>query len=154
MTSSRPFKHAVDLLTQSGLRPTRQRVGLARLLFEAGDRHVTAEQLHAEAMADNLKVSLATIYNTLHQLTAAGLLREVVVDPSRSYFDTNNTLHHHFFHEGLGWLVDVPGSKVVVEALLQPPPGTRVTRVDVIIRLADAPEGEPEVGAGGNRRLE
>ena len=141
MTSTRPFKRALDLLTRSGLRPTRQRVGLARLLFEGCDRHVTAEQLHAEALADSLKVSLATVYNTLHQLTGAGLLREVVVDAGRSYFDTNVTFHHNFYQEPSGWLADVPGSKVVVEALPQPPAGTRVTRVDVIIRLADAREG-------------
>jgi len=137
MTSTRPFKPALDLLVQAGLRPTRQRVGLARLLFEGGDRHVTAEQLHAEAMAGNLRVSLATVYNSLHQMTAVGLLREVVVEAGRSYFDTNVSLHHHFFHERSGWLSDVPGSTVVVGALPEPPVGTRVTRVDVIIRLDD-----------------
>ena len=152
MTSIRPFKRALDLLTRSGLRPTRQRVGLARLLFENGDRHVTAEQLHAEAMADDLKVSLATIYNTLHQLTDAGLLREVVVDAGRSYFDTNSTLHHHFFHEASGWLADVPGSQIVVEALPQPPAGTRVMRVDVIIRLTDA-SGEARAAMGGEESV-
>ena len=137
MTTHRPFKHALDLLTHAGLRPTRQRVGLARLLFEGGDRHVTAEQLHAEALAGDLQVSLATVYNSLHQMTAAGLLREVVVEAGRSYFDTNISLHHHFFHERSGWLSDVPGANVVVEALPEPPSGTRVTRVDVIIRLDD-----------------
>jgi Fur family iron response transcriptional regulator len=141
MTHPRPFKRALDLLIRSGVRPTRQRIGLARLLFEGADRHITAEQLHGEAMADNLKVSLATVYNTLHQFTDAGLLHEVVVDAGRSYFDTNTTRHHHFFHEPSGRLTDVPGSKVVVETLPQPPAGTRVTRVDVIIRLTDATEG-------------
>ena len=143
MTITRPFTRALDRLTQAGLRPTRQRVGLARLLFEGGDRHVTAEQLHAEAMAADIRVSLATVYNALHQMTAAGLLREVVVEAGRSYFDNNISLHHHFFHDGSGWLSDVPGSNVVVEALPEPPIGTRVTRVDVIIRLEDDDAGTP-----------
>ena len=93
-----------DRLRAAGLRPTRQRLCLARLLFEPGDRHVTAEQLHSEANAARVEVSLATVYNTLHQFTEAGLLREVVIEPGRSYFDTNTSDHHHFFHEGDGRL--------------------------------------------------
>src|SRR6202795_1491326 len=99
MGGSRPFTNALERLRTAGLRPTRQRLALARLLFEKGDRHVTAEQLHGEAQATSVQVSLATVYNTLHQFIAAGLLREVVVDPGRSYFDTNVSDHHHFFHE-------------------------------------------------------
>src|SRR5512135_1295815 len=91
MSSSRPFRHALDLLQHAGLRPTRQRLALARLLFDRGDRHLTAEQLHAEAGAERISVSLATVYNTLHQFTRAGLLREVVVEAGRSYFDTNTS---------------------------------------------------------------
>src|SRR5216110_328279 len=87
----------VERLRRVGLRPTRQRVALARLLFNGGDRHVTAEQLHGEAAAAAIRVSLATIYNTLHQFTDRGLLREVVVEAGRSYFDTNIDDHHHFF---------------------------------------------------------
>lgn len=139
MPATRPYKRAFELLTQAGLRPTRQRVGLSRLLFEGGDRHVTAEQLHAEAMTSGLRVSLATVYNALHQMTDVGMLREVVVEAGRSYFDTNITTHHHFFHEESGWLLDVPGSAKVLEALPPPPPGTRVKQVDVIIRLAEKP---------------
>ena len=82
---------------------------LARLLFDGGDRHVTAEQLHGEALAAAIPVSLATVYNTLHQFTDAGLLREVVVEPGRSYFDTNIADHHHFFCEASGLLQDIPG---------------------------------------------
>ena len=99
MQASRPFAPLVDRLKQAGLRPTRQRLALAKLLFEPGFRHVTAEQLHAEAASANMRVSLATVYNTLHQFTRQGLLREVVVDPGRSYFDTNMGDHHHFFFE-------------------------------------------------------
>src|ERR1700677_257348 len=108
----RPFTDALDRLRSVGLRPTRQRWALAGLLFDGCDRHVTAEQLHGEAQAAAIKVSLATIYNTLHQFTEAGLLREVVVEPGRSYFDTNTTDHHHFYCDSDGHLADIPGHSV------------------------------------------
>ncbi|NYZ13130.1 transcriptional repressor [Azospirillum sp. RWY-5-1] len=141
MTVQRPFKPALDRLQAVGLRPTRQRLGLARLLFDGGDRHVTAEQLHAEALSADMRVSLATVYNTLNQFTDAGLLREVVVEAGRSYFDTNTSDHHHFFLEGSGRLEDIPGRDVVLSSLPTPPAGTRVARVDVIVRLADLSDG-------------
>jgi Fur family transcriptional regulator, iron response regulator len=122
-------------LRACGLRPTRQRVALARLLFDGGDRHVTAEQLHGEATAAAIRVSLATVYNTLHQFTTAGLLREVVVEPGRSYFDTNVDDHHHFFCETTGMLQDIPGAAVMVSQLPGAPAGTEISRVDVIIRV-------------------
>ncbi len=137
MTSPRPFKHALDRLTQAGLRPTRQRLALAKLLFDGHDRHVTAEQLHGEAVAADMQVSLATVYNTLNQFTEAGLLREVVVEAGRSYFDTNIDDHHHFFFEGNGRLQDIPAAQVAVQSMPAAPPGTRVARVDVIIRLTE-----------------
>jgi Fur family iron response transcriptional regulator len=136
MTGHRPFKGAIDRLHAAGLRPTRQRIGLARLLFEKGDRHVTAEQLHGEALGSDLRVSLATIYNTLNQFTTAGLLREVVVESGKSYFDTNISDHHHFFLEDTGRLEDIPADGVGLNRVPAPPPGTRVARVDVIVRLA------------------
>lgn len=136
----RPYRVAYDILRDAGLRPTRQRLGLARILFDKGDRHVTAEQLHSEASDSNLRVSLATIYNTLHQFTEAGLLREVVVEPGRSYFDTNTSDHHHFFHEENGHLQDIPGSAITVGQLPPPPEGTEVQRVDIIVRVAGARE--------------
>lgn len=122
-------------LRSAGLRPTRQRLALARLLFETDDRHVTAEQLHGEATAAAIPVSLATVYNTLHQFTGAGLLREVVVEPGRSYFDTNIDDHHHFFCESTGMLQDIPGAAVSVGQLPRAPAGTEISRVDVIIRV-------------------
>lgn len=134
---SRPFKRALDRLTHAGLRPTRQRLALARLLFDGPDRHVTAEQLHGEVGEANLRVSLATVYNTLHQFTDAGLLREVVVEAGRSYFDTNTSEHYHFFYEDSGRLTDIPGEMMVVGNIPHPPSGTRVARVDVIVRLSD-----------------
>ena len=125
----------VERLRRVGLRPTRQRVSLAQLLFDVPDRHVTAEQLHGEAVAAAIRVSLATVYNTLHQFTAAGLMREVVVEPGRSYFDTNIDDHHHFFCESTGRLQDIPGELVRVGELPKPPAGAEIRRVDVIIRI-------------------
>jgi Fur family transcriptional regulator, iron response regulator len=122
-------------LRAAGLRPTRQRLALARLLFDGGDRHITAEHLHGEAEARAIRVSLATVYNTLHQFTEAGLLREVVVEPGRSYFDTNVSDHHHFFCESTGHLQDIPGELVMVGQLPTPPEGAQIRRVDVIIRI-------------------
>ena len=136
MADNRPFTPIVQKLRAAGLRPTRQRMSLAKLLFELGDRHVTAEQLHQEASAGRVRVSLATVYNTLHQFTSAGLLREVVVQPGRSYFDTNTSDHHHFFIESNGHLQDIPGDSVVLAKLPEPPQGTRIARVEVIVRVA------------------
>jgi Fur family iron response transcriptional regulator len=134
----RPYTKALDRLKAAGLRPTRQRLGLGRLLFDGGDRHVTAEHLHGEAEAAGLRVSLATVYNTLNQFTAAGLLREVVVEAGRSYFDTNTSDHHHFFVEGTGQLQDIPGDQLRVSDLPSAPAGTAVSRVDVIVRVRQA----------------
>ena len=133
--SNRPFGPALDRLRSAGLRPTRQRLALARLLFDSGDRHVTAEQLHAEALTAKVRVSLATVYNTLHQFTTLGMLREVVVEPARSYFDTNTSDHHHFYHEQSGQLADIPGDQVQLSRLPAAPHGTEVSRVDVVVRV-------------------
>ena len=133
--TQRPYTRVLGRLRGVGLRPTRQRLALAKLLFEGPDRHVTAEILHGEARTASIQVSLATVYNTLHQFTAAGLLREIVVDSQRSYFDTNMTDHHHFFFEDTNRLDDIPGDEVVVSAMPPPPPGTQVKRVDIVVRL-------------------
>ena len=122
-------------LRHAGLRPTRQRVELAGLLFKDCDRHVTAESLHDEVTSVGMKVSLATVYNTLHQFTEAGLLRQVIVDASRSYFDTNTGDHQHFFLESEGMLIDIPGETIAVAGVPTPPPGLSVDRVDVVVRV-------------------
>ena len=122
-------------LRGAGLRPTRQRVSLGEILFGAGDRHVSAECLHEEAARRNIHVSLATVYNTLHQFTEAGLLRAVAVDSSRQWFDTNVSDHHHFFIEEENAVVDVPASHITVSDLPEPPEGMEIERVDVIVRL-------------------
>ena len=125
-------------LRSAGLRPTRQRVELGNLLFAAGDRHVGAEALHDEALNAGIKVSLATVYNTLHQFTEAGLLNQVVVDAERSYFDTNVGDHQHFFCEDDGMLIDIPAPSIQVAGVPVPPKGTKIDRVDVVVRLKRA----------------
>ncbi len=122
-------------LRRSGLRPTRQRVALGWLLFAKGDRHITAEKLYEEATGARVAISLATVYNTLHQFTEAGLLREIAVDGSKTYFDTNLSNHHHFLIEETNALLDIPGSHIEVSALPDAPTGMEIDRVDVIIRL-------------------
>jgi Fur family transcriptional regulator, iron response regulator len=123
------------LLKRAGLRPTRQRVALGALLFGSGDRHLTAEMLHMEAIRNAIPVSLATVYNTLHQFTEAGLLREVAVEGSKTYFDTNTSNHHHFYFERDGTLMDVHSGALLGMPLPEPPEGMAISRVDVLIRL-------------------
>ncbi len=123
------------LLKGSGLRLTRQRQALAALLFDGEDKHVTAEQLHTAATQRGVPVSLATIYNTLHQFTDAGLLRKVVIGQDRVYFDTNTAAHHHFFDEESGHLTDVLASAVSIHLMSPPPPGRKVTQIEVTIRV-------------------
>jgi Fur family transcriptional regulator, iron response regulator len=131
--SRRPCLTAV--LRMVGLRPTRQRLALAGILFGGGHRHVSAEQLHGEAGNAGVKVSLATIYNTLHQFLGAGLLREVTVDASRSYFDTDTSDHFHFFIEEEQRVVDIPASNIVIAGVPEAPRGMEVTHVDVVVRV-------------------
>lgn len=138
MTQDRTYSQTLHRLRGAGLRPTRQRLALGRLLFEGPDRHVTAESLHGDALQASIRVSLATVYNTLHQFTGAGLLREVVVDGSKTYFDTNTSNHQHFYVESSGKLVDIPNELVDIDALPATPSGTKIERIDVIIRLSQA----------------
>jgi len=134
-TTARPYAHLLKKLKGAGLRPTRQRLALAKLLFDGGDRHLTAEMLHDEAQGANVRVSLATVYNTLHQFRRAGLLREIVVDSQRTYFDTNMSDHHHFYFDATGDLADIPGHEVKVTQLPPPPEGMAVDRIDVVVRV-------------------
>jgi Fur family iron response transcriptional regulator len=124
-----------ERLRRAGLRPTRQRVLLATILFGQGDRHVSAEMLHAEVIAAGEQVSLATVYNSLHQFTAAGLLRELAVDGSKAYFDTNVSNHNHFFIEDRGELIDIDGDSIRVDGLPKPPDGMEISHIDVVVRL-------------------
>ncbi|WP_242220185.1 iron response transcriptional regulator IrrA [Shinella zoogloeoides] len=124
-----------ERLRHSGLRPTRQRVALGDLLFAKGDRHLTVEELHEEAVTAGVPVSLATVYNTLHQFTEAGLIRVLAVEGSKTYFDTNISDHHHFFVEGENHVLDIPVSNLEIGNLPEPPEGMEISHVDVVIRL-------------------
>ncbi|MBO6553428.1 MAG: transcriptional repressor [Roseitalea sp.] len=124
-----------NLLQSVGLRPTRQRVALASMLFGEHDQHIAAEDLHRQALDAGIPVSLATVYNTLHQFTDAGLLRILAVEGQRTYFDTNTSDHHHFFIEESNVVMDVPEGTVTVGDLPTPPEGMEIANVDVVIRL-------------------
>ncbi|MEM9221555.1 MAG: iron response transcriptional regulator IrrA [Pseudomonadota bacterium] len=124
-----------DILKTSGLRPTRQRVALGNLLFARGHRHISAEGLHEEAVAARVPVSLATVYNTLHQFTEANLLREIAVDGTKTYFDTNTDDHHHFFDETSGVVTDIPSDTLSLSRVPEAPEGMEISRVDVVVRI-------------------
>jgi Fur family iron response transcriptional regulator len=130
-----PWHDVNEMLQAAGLRPTRQRMALGWLLFGKGARHLTAEMLYEEATLAKVPVSLATVYNTLHQFIDCGILRELVIEPGRSYFDTNLDDHHHFYCESTGLLQDIPGELVMVGRLPQPPAGAEISRIDVVIRI-------------------
>lgn len=119
----------------AGLRPTRQRIALAELLFAKGDRHLSAEELHEEALNAGVPVSLATVYNSLHQFTEAGLLRILAVEGAKTYFDTNTSDHHHFYVEGENRVFDIESSAVTVSNLPEPPEGMEIANVDIVVRL-------------------
>ncbi len=130
-----PFHAVKDKLQRAGLRPTRQRVALGWILFGKGHRHVTAERLYDEATGARVNLSLATVYNTLHQFTEVGLLREIAVDGSKTWFDTNTSRHHHFLIEGENELVDIPGDMVDIARLPPLPEGLEIIDVDVVVRV-------------------
>ncbi len=131
--------HVADWLKNGGLRPTRQRLALASLLVGDGqNRHVTAESLYALSSGSGERVSLATVYNTLRAFCEAGLLNEVVVDGSKSYFDTRMDDHPHFYWEDSHTLTDAPADELEISALPKAPAGMEVARVDVVIRLRKA----------------
>lgn len=127
------------LLRGAGLRPTRQRIALGRLLYGRGDRHVTADILHDEAIRARVPVSQATVYNTLNQFTEAGLLRELIVEGAKTWFDTNVDDHHHYLVEGENRLIDIPGADIAMAAIPQIPDGMEVARIDVVVRLRPKP---------------
>ena len=134
MTGQTPIAIEVRLRS-AGLRPTRQRVALGDLLFAKGDRHLTVEELHEEAVAAGVPVSLATVYNALHQFTQAGLLRILAVEGAKTYFDTNTSDHHHFYIEGENRIFDIDSGPVTVANLPEPPEGMEIANVDIVVRL-------------------
>jgi Fur family iron response transcriptional regulator len=130
-----PWHDVKAMLREVGLRPTRQRMALGWILFAKGDRHLTAEMLYEEATKAKVPVSLATVYNALHQFTEVGLLRQVAVDGSKTYFDTNTSEHHHFFVEDDNEVLDIEPGLIGLGEVPEPPPGYEISRVDVVVRL-------------------
>ena len=131
----RSFTKVIAMLRDVNLRPTRQRIALAKMLFDGDNRHITAEMLYQETQNTDIRISLATVYNTLNQFTSAGLLREIVVDSQRCYFDTNTTDHHHFFFEKTNELKDIEAGDVVLATVPLAPAGTVIKRIDVVLRV-------------------
>ena len=134
----RPNNYFIALIRSAGLCPTRQRIALAKILFQGEDRHVTAEKLYNEALSGKMKISLATVYNTLRQFTEAGMLREISVDATRSYFDTNTNKHHHFYFEKDGKLGDIPDGMISIDKLPEAPDGTKIKSIDVVVTITDS----------------
>lgn len=125
-----------DWLAKANVRPTRQRVALAALLVGDGqNRHVTAESLHAASQDAGEAVSLATVYNTLRAFCDAGLIKEITVDGSKSYFDTRTDDHPHFYWEDEARLTDAPAEDLEIRRLPDAPEGAEISKVDVVIRL-------------------
>ena len=124
-----------ERLRSVGLRPTRQRVALCNLIFGAGDRHLSAEDLYEEVRKSGEPVSLATVYNTLHQFTDVGLVRPLSAEGQRTYFDTNTSDHHHFFVEGDNVMIDIADGALRLDQLPEPPEGMEIVNVDVVVRL-------------------
>lgn len=137
------------MLSRSGLRATEQRINIASILFCGPDRHVSAEALYRQAKSEGLKLSLATVYNTLHQFCSAGLLREIAIDATQSFFDTNTSNHSHFYDEHSGQLLDIDGDVQVV-GIPNPPEGFAVKHIDVVVRLATAANVNVKKPGGNN----
>lgn len=127
----------IDLLQQHGIQPTQQRIQIAQVLF-ARDRHLSAEDVLDELKQSAARVSKATIYNTLGLFASKGLIREVIVDPTRIFYDPNTRPHHHFYNVDTGKLMDIPADSLTLGEMPLPPRGTVAEGVDVIIRVRDA----------------
>ena len=135
--NSRPYTEILNKIKSVSLRPTRQRLALGKLLFDDADRHVTPESLHEEATAAGVKVSLATVYNTLNQFAAAGLLTQVVIAPGRSYYDTNITNHHHFYDESKNELIDLKDTDISNLKIKKNIPGKKIKSIEVLVKIAN-----------------
>ncbi|MEK9684440.1 MAG: Fur family transcriptional regulator [Rhodospirillaceae bacterium] len=129
------YAQTITILNKAGLRPTKQRIALGDRLFGSGNRHVTAEALYSEANQLGVKVSLATVYNTLHQFCKVGLLREVLVGPGNRYFDTNTSPHHHFYFQDSGRIADIAPDEVSVSKLPCVPSGLELAGIEIVVRV-------------------
>ena len=133
-TNSVGYEKSLNMLREAGLRPTWQRMQLIEMLYSAGHRHVTVDSLYSEALKKGAKLSLSTVYNTMHRLCSVNLLREISLGNGKSYFDTDTDDHQHYFLEESGELMDIPCSRIFPN-LPTPPQGTAIKQVDVVVRL-------------------
>ena len=121
-------------LNEHNIRPTKQRMTLAKLLFEKGKRHISAEELYSEVKEDHRKISLATVYNTLKQFTKLGLVKEVVVDQNKSHYCTNTQSHYHLYIEDEGKIIDIPTKNIDLN-IASMPACLNLHNIDVIVRI-------------------
>jgi len=144
------------ILRAHGLRPTKQRLALAQIIFGRGHRHIAAEDVHKEAVHNGLNLSLATVYNNLHCFHEAGLLRIIIGEGSKRWFDTDLSDHHHFYLEETRQIIDVPAGEngaPIISNVPPPPSGMEIAQIDLMIKLrrkaaAPAPEaGNKQAGA-------
>jgi len=126
---------ALKILKINKLRLTKQRISLVSNIFKFGNRHINADSLHNEMTDNGVKVSLATVYNTLHDLTKVGLLRHVKVNSNQNYFDTNIDAHHHFYDESNNSLIDISKEKINIKDIPLPPKNKKISEVEVIISI-------------------
>ena len=142
------YARAIDLLKQRHVRPIRQRKMLAKMLFEREPHHFTAEELCQSVRRARLGISRATVYNTLNHFSQAGLLREIVASSGQTFYDTNLSPHHHFYHEQSGVLEDIPGDSIHISNLPATPPGSRIRHINVVVCLTPT-DGRDEGTAKG-----
>lgn len=133
--TERPYAWTVEILRQAKLRPTCQRMGLVKLLFGYGHRHVCAEELYKEAKRNGINLSLATVYNTLNQFKESGLLREILTGGDKAYFDTNLTPHFHVFFESDGRVEDLSAEHISVHLSDELQKSKKIKSIDVVVRI-------------------
>ncbi len=132
------MKDIIQQLSLHGISPTHQRIEIAQVLFSKA-QHVSAEQVLALVNEGHTVSSKATVYNTLGLFARKGLVREVIIDPNKVFYDTNAAAHYHFYNEDTGALEDINTNKLDISKLPEPPEGSRIDAVDVIIRLKNKP---------------
>ena len=128
------YHQAIKKIESSGIRPTKQRRVLAKILFEKGNRHVSADELFHDVKKEDRKISMATVYNTLKQFTNLGLVREVVVDQNKSLYCTNHKSHYHLYIEDEGKIVDIPTKNIDLN-IPSIPACLQLYNIDVIVRI-------------------
>tara|TARA_B100000686_G_C15782760_1_gene475812 strand:- start:32 stop:481 length:450 start_codon:yes stop_codon:yes gene_type:complete len=128
------YNNAINKLEKKGIRATKQRRILAKLIFDKGKRHISAENLFDEVKKEERKISMATIYNTLKQFTSLGLIREIVVDQNKSLYCNNNQSHYHLYIEDESKVVDIPTKNIDLN-IPSIPACLQLHNIDVIVRI-------------------